>query len=154
EAGLRWVMSLLDEVDQKWLLQRFHEIQYFLGVPRNFDATPLTHEPAAIVKDEGAALYAAHLAAVHVFHSYDVEQPARFFVRVRQQVEREIRLGFEILVGFQAVARDAENGASEALKLRIQIAEMLSFRRAAGGVVLGVEIDNVRMAALLCRLES
>ena len=53
---------------------------------------PFLRDPTLPVDHEGAALDAAHLAAVHVLHLHHAEDPARLLVRVREQLEREAHL--------------------------------------------------------------
>src|SRR5450755_864014 len=67
EAGLRWVMSLLGRGQTRKLVQRLYEFEHFLGVAGHLDAAPFARQLAAAVNHEGAALDAAHLAAIHVF---------------------------------------------------------------------------------------
>src|SRR5436853_93717 len=83
-----------------------------------------------------AAFDAADLLAVHVFHFDDIEGLARFLVRVREQVEREAHLRPEVLVGLQAVARDAVDVGAGLPELGVKVAKLLAFGRAAGRVVL------------------
>ena len=117
-------------------------------------SAPLARQLAARVEHESAALYAAHLAPVHVFHFDDAEQLARRFFRVGQEFEREAHFRLEAFVRFQAVARDAEDRALEFLELRVEVAEILALGSAAWRVVFGVEVDDDRVAALLEKLKG
>src|SRR3990167_9648299 len=106
------------------------------------DAAPFLALYAFAVDDKGAALDAAYLFAIHVFHLDDAKQLAGSFLGVGQQVERQAELGFEIGVRFDAVAGDAENLASQRLELRLQFTKLQRFRGAAGSRILGVKIDD------------
>src|SRR5262245_40784548 len=118
------------------------EFEHLLHVAGHLDAAPFApHQPLA-VDGEGAALDAAHLFAIHVFHLDDVEALARLLLRIGRELERTPHLGLEALVRFQAVARDAVDGAAELLEFRVQVAEVLAFRRASRGIVLRVEVEN------------
>jgi hypothetical protein len=78
----------------------------------------------------------------------DAEQVAHRFVGIGTQFKREGLFGLEVLVRFQAVARDAENDGIGGGKLVMQVAEILALRGTARCAVLGVEIDDHRFAGL------
>src|SRR5437879_7791210 len=75
----------------------FNKIEHLLSVARNLDAAPLAPDHAIAVEDEGAALDAAHLLAVHVFHLHDAELVANLLALVGEQLERKLHLGLEVL---------------------------------------------------------
>ena len=54
-------------------LKGFDEIENFPGVVGHLDAAPLATQNTLAVDDEGAALDATHLFAIHVFHFHDRE---------------------------------------------------------------------------------
>src|SRR5258706_4542825 len=154
EAGLRWVMALLGRGGSRLRgFQRFHELESLLYVAGHFHAAPLARKLATRIEGERAALDAAHLAAVHVLHLDDAEELARRFFGVGQELERKLHFRLEALVRLHAVARHAEDRAFRLVELRIEVAEILALGGAARGVVLGVEVDDDRMAALLGKLE-
>jgi hypothetical protein len=72
-------------------------------VARHLDPAPFARELAFAVEDEGAALDAADFLPVHALQLHDAELLAERLVGVRQQLERELDLGLEGLVGFQRV---------------------------------------------------
>ena len=69
-------------------------------------------------------------------------------VGVDEQFEGQPQLGLEALVRLQAVARDAEDFAAGFAELGVEVAELAGLGGAAGRVVLGVEIEHQRLAAL------
>src|SRR4026209_28889 len=110
----------------------------------HFDAAPLPAHRATAVDDEGAALYAAHLPAIHVFHFHDTEQGANRLVRVGKQIERESHLRLEAFMRLEAVARQTVDGATEPGTSRVQVAKSLAFRGAPGRVVFRVKVEDQR----------
>src|SRR5476649_2065818 len=50
------------------LLEGFNKIEHLLHMTGNLDAAPLAPDDTLAVDDEGAALNAAHLFAIHVLH--------------------------------------------------------------------------------------
>ena len=64
----------------------------------NLDAAPLAPDDTLAVEHEGAALYASHLPAVHVFHLDHAELSARDLFGIGEQIEREIMLRPEAFV--------------------------------------------------------
>ena len=60
---------------------------------------------------------------------------------VAQKLEREIHLHLEILVRFDAVARDAHNIAVEFGEFGISITELLALGCTARRVVFGIKIN-------------
>src|SRR5439155_17571780 len=68
-------------------------------------------------------------------------------VRIGEQREREVVLLLELGVRALVVGRDAEHNGARALELAVRVADAARLRRAAGGVVLGIEIENDRLAA-------
>src|SRR5262245_10678896 len=109
---------------------------------RHLDTAPLAAHDAPGIDRKGAALDAAYLSAIHVFHLDDAVELAHRFVGVGEQLERELHLGLEALVRLQAVARYAVDGAAQLLEIRVEIAEVLSFGGAARRVVLGIEVED------------
>src|SRR4051812_21915243 len=97
----------------------------------HFQAAPLARQVAACIKCKRAALDAAHLPAVKIFHLDDSEEFAGSFFLVRQQIERELHLRLETFMRLEAIARDSEYRAFQFLELRIEIAEVLAFGGAA-----------------------
>jgi len=90
------------------------------------------------------ALDAMHLSAIHVLHLHDAEQIADFLIRVGKQVEWKSHPGLEAFMRLDAVARNAMDGATELCEFRMQVAELLAFGGAAGGVVLRIKVEDQR----------
>jgi len=111
-------------------------------VARHLDPAPFARQHAVLIDDEGAALDAADLSPVHVLHLHHAEQLAHRLVLVRQQVERELHLGLEAFVRLQRIARNPVDAAVGFGKPRVVVAEVRALRGAAGGVVLGVEVEH------------
>src|SRR5882672_10500126 len=116
----------------------FNKGEHLLGMTRNLDPAPFAPDHAIPVEDEGAALDAAHLPAVHVLHH--AELVADLLALVGQEVEGEPHLGLEVLVRLDAVARDAVHGRAGLDELGVQVAELRAFDGATRGIVLRVEV--------------
>src|SRR5512135_3102014 len=111
-----------------WLLaERFYEIEYFLGMAGHLHAAPLAAQHASSVEHEGAALDSANLLAVHVFQFDHTEQPAGHLFCVAQEIEGQALLGFEVLVGFEAISGNAQDAATSGLEFCMQVTELLGF---------------------------
>src|SRR5581483_3517909 len=89
------------------------------------------------------------LLAVHLLHLDHVELLAERLVGVGDERKREVHLGPEVLVRLHAVARDAGDHRTGLAELGIEIAELLAFGRAAGRVVLGVEVEHHRVTGMV-----
>jgi hypothetical protein len=105
--------------------------------------------PSLLVDDEGGALDAADLSPVQELVLDDAEGVARLLVRVGQQLEWKFLLRLERLVRLQRIARDAVYVDPGAPEVPVQVAEIATLRGAAGRVVLGVEVENQSLAALV-----
>ena len=57
----------------------------------DFDFTPLLPQHTFGIDDEGAALYAHDLAAVHVLFADHIEQLAGGFVSIAEQMKRQLQ---------------------------------------------------------------
>src|SRR5688572_20736863 len=112
----------------------------------DFDLAPFTAQHAFAVDQESTALNADDLSTVHVFLADDVELAAEFFIGIGQQVKRERLLLTEAFVHAHAVAGHTEYRRIAFLELGVSIAEILAFEGTAGGVVLGVKIQNQVLA--------
>ena len=108
---------------------------------------PFAAQDSVAVDQEGAAFDAAHLLPVHLFHLHDAEQVAGQFVRVGDQFEGQAQLGLEPLVRLEAIPGDPEHRRPGGHQFAVQVAELARLRRAAGSVVLRVEVDHHRLAA-------
>lgn len=113
-----------------------------MGVAGYFDFAPLVGDVAVGIEYEGAAFDAEGFFAVEFFEFDDVEQAADGFVGIAEQQEVEALFLAEVLMGFDAVAGDADDGVAQFGKLGQQAVEVEAFGGAAGGVVFGIEIDD------------
>src|SRR5262245_33942195 len=89
--GLRDFFDMASGAEDSWTSncstsEGFSKAQYLLYVAGNLDAAPFARQLAFAIDHEGAALDAADLFAVHVFHLHDAELRADRLVRVRQQL--------------------------------------------------------------------
>ena len=119
----------------------------------HFHPAPFAQQPALLIDDEGAALDAADLSPVQELVLHHAERLAGGLVAVGQELERKLLLGLEVLVRFQRVARDAVDVHPGAAELAVQLAKVAALRGAAGGVVLGVEVEDQALAALISEPE-
>jgi hypothetical protein len=118
-------------------------------VARHFHPAPFARHSSLLVDDERGALDAADLSAVEELVLDDAEGLAGLLFRVGQQLEWKLLLCLEALVRLQRVARDAVDLRPGAPELPVQVAEIAALRGAAGRVVLGVEVENQALAALV-----
>src|ERR1700730_10077864 len=68
-------------------------------------------------------------------------------IRVGEEGKREAVLVFELHMGAFVIGRDPEYDRSRALKLAVRVANAAGLLRATRRVVLGVEVENDRLAA-------
>src|SRR5439155_24718852 len=113
----------------------------------DLDPAPFAREHPVPVEGEGAALDAADLLPVQVLQLHDTELLADRLVGVRKQLEREPHLFLEALVRGRRIARNAEHPGARAPELAVKVAKIRAFGGAAGGVVLGVEVQDQLLAA-------
>lgn len=102
---------------------------------------PLLVEFACLVNQECTALDAHELASIEALLLYDVELPAKLFVRIRQELKRKFLLCLEFLVRSEAVSRNAEYDGVGTPEFCMQVAEILSFGRTTRCCVFWVEIE-------------
>src|SRR5262245_9383207 len=120
----------------------FNKVEHLLCVARNLDPAPLAPDDAVAIEDEGAALDAAYLLAVHVLHLHDAELIADFLILIRKELEGKAHLGLEALVRLDAVARDTVHGLAGLHELGMQIAKLGTLDRATGSAVLRIEVQD------------
>src|SRR5262245_22241396 len=75
----------------------FNKVEHLLRMTRNLHPSPFAPDHAIAVENEGAALDAAHLLAVHVLHLHYTKLIADRLFLVRKQIEGKIHLGLEAL---------------------------------------------------------
>src|SRR5688572_4985213 len=124
----------------------FRRLEDFLGVALDLHRAPFARELAGGVEQERAAVHAHVFLAVHALFADHVERLAGGAFGVGKEREGEAELGDEIIVAAHAVLGDAQDLDAGFLELGIQVAEVLAFLRAAGSVVLGIEVDNELLA--------
>lgn len=74
---------------------------------------------------------------------------AEHLLCVGQQFERQILLGFEVVVRTQAVARYAGDDAASLDERGEKVSELLRFCRATRSAVFGIEIQNDDLSFLV-----
>lgn len=126
----------------------FDRRQHRFGVPRHFHLAPFVRDIACGIQHKSAALNAKMFFAVEFFQFQHAKLLAHRFIGIAQQGEGKALLGAEILVGFHAVARDADYGVAQGLEFGQQAVEIQAFGGAASGVVFGIEIHNERQMLL------
>ena len=65
--------------------------------------SPLTYQHSILVQHKGAALDAANLFAIHVFHLDDIKQSASAFITIGKQFEGKTELGLEVFMRLQGM---------------------------------------------------
>ena len=68
-------------------------------------------------------------------------------IRVGQQRKRQLVLGNELVMRFDIVGADAEHHRVQLGKLRVIVAKIARFRRAARGHVLGIKVQHYVLTA-------
>ena len=109
-------------------------------------AAPFLTQYAVAVDEKGAAVHAEILLAVEFLQLDHIEQLAELLVLVADQLEGKALLGAKVLVGFQAVARDAKDQGVGREKRLMVIAKTLTFGRTARCVVLRIEVQHDLLA--------
>ena len=99
---------------------------------------------AVFVQHKRAALDAEGFFAVKLFQLDHVKQFADGFFFVAQQFKLEALFGAEILMRFDTVARNADNGLAQCFELFQSGIEIQAFGGTAGRAVFRIKIDNQR----------
>src|SRR5690625_5892804 len=98
-----------------------------IGYP---NLAPFLAQDAVGIDQEGAALYAEHLATVHVLFLDDVEQLADLLIGIRQELERQLVLLLDTSLRTQCIARDADDQGVGGGELGRQVTKALRLLRA------------------------
>ena len=133
------------------LLQALDGFQDFVDVAGYLDAAPFGAHHALGVDEEGAALDALDLLAVHDLVLHHAEHVAELLFGVGDQLERQFERLLELFVAGHVVARDAEDHGAGLQEVLVLVAELHGFGGAAGGVVLGVEVQHHGLAQVRLR---
>lgn len=99
-------------------------------------------EGAILIEDKRAAEGAEGGFPVHFLFAPGAEGLEHFGRGVGEQAEGELVPGAETVVGFGAVLAHADDVVACGGQLRIIVPEAAGLGGAAGGVVLGVEVDD------------
>src|SRR5450432_993281 len=130
------------------LLDRLDGLQHFLDVAGDREAAPLGAQDAAAVDQEGAALDALDLLAVHDLVLDHAEHVAELFFGVGDQLERQLEVLLEAIVRRHVVARDAEQHGAGLDEILVVVAKLHRFGGAARRVVLRVEVEDDDLAGI------
>ena len=117
-------------------------LEHGLDMTGHLHAAPFLTQYAVAVDEKGAAVHAEILLAVEFLQLDHIEQLAELLVLVADQLEGKALLGAKVLVGFQAVARDAKDQGVGREKRLMVIAKTLTFGRTARCVVLRIEVQH------------
>src|SRR5246127_1909234 len=109
---------------------------------RHPDFVPNAAHGALPVDQEGAALDAHILAAIHALFDPDAVFFADIGARIGSEDERELMLLLELVMRSDRVLRDPDNHRSRAAIVCERVAKPACFSGAAGGIVLGIEIED------------
>ncbi len=99
-------------------------------------------EGAVFIEDEGAAERAEDRFPVHFLFAPGSEGLQHLGRGVGEQAERQLVFGAEARMGLGAVLADADDVVAGGRELRVVVPEGAGLGGAAGGVVLGVEVDD------------
>src|SRR5581483_9845723 len=126
--------------------ERLRRFKYFLRVTGDFHLAPFLAQHTGAIDQERAPFDAQVLPAIQTLLFDDIEESAQLLVLIREEIERQLLLFPELVVGLEAVARDAHDAHACLAKCRIQVAEILALAGAAGGHVLRVEVQDDLLA--------
>src|SRR6185369_7500106 len=113
-----------------------------LGVPLGLHLLPVTHDLAGRIDQHGRSDHADRLLPVHVLLAPRAVLLHRLVRRIRQQRDLELVLRDELAMAFLTVAAAAEHDRIELAELANAGRELARLDRAAGRVVLRIEIKN------------
>ena len=116
--------------------------------------SPFTYQHPILVQHKSAALDAANLFAIHVFHPDDVKQAASALITIGEQLEGKTELGLEVFMRLQAIPRNTHDFRIQRLEIRISIAKLLALGGAAWCRILGIKIDDEGLAEIVREFES
>ena len=113
---------------------------------RDLEATPFVLQDAVRPDEEGAALDALDLLAVHDLVLDHAEHVAHLFFGVRDEFEGQFELFLELVMRLHVVARHAKDSGAGLDEILVLVAELHRFCGAARGVVLGIKVQNQNLA--------
>src|SRR3954453_5856110 len=119
-----------------------------VDVRRRIDVLQHLRDVALGVDQDGRALVAA------LVRDGDTERVAELVRVVDEQRKRELVLPAELAVGVRVVGTDAEDLDPTAAELAVGVADPARLRRAPRRVVLGIEVEDDRLAAQLRELHG
>src|SRR5579872_92854 len=136
--------------------ERLRRREHLFRVTGHLHLAPDLGDAALTIDEKGRALDAEISAAVHALFLPHPVRSDRGALRVGGKRDLQIVLHLELVVARRAVRRNADDGRAGGGELRAQSVESDGFGGAAGSVVLGIEVDNHRLAleVLKMRLPS
>ena len=112
---------------------------------RDLDATPFGAHHALGVDEEGAALDALDLLAIHDLVLDHAEHVAELLFGVGDQLEGQLEVALELVVRGHVVARDAKDDGAGLDEVLVLVTELHRLGGATGGVVLRIEVHHHRV---------
>ena len=128
--------------------------QHVVGVGVRLHPPQLFRDVAVSVDHEGRALDAHVRVAGVVLLDPDAVVLGRPVIGVGEQRERQVVLLLELDVRALVVRADAEHDCAARLELAPGIADPAGLSRAAGRVVLRIEVEDDRLAAEIGQLDA
>ena len=119
-----------------------HRLEDLRGGVLRVDFLDDALEGAVFIEDEGAAERAEDRFPVHFLFAPGAEGLQHLGRGVGEQAERQLEFGLETRMRGGAVLAHAHDVVAGGRELRIIVPEGAGLGRAAGGVVLGVEVDD------------
>ena len=116
--------------------------QHLRYVTIDLDLAPAFDQLSLLVDQECTAFNAEIFSPIQFFELDNAEQAAQRFFIIGDEVEGKVVFAFEVLVGFQAVAGDAEQGTTRGRIGGVSVTKRCSFLSATRRVVFGVEIKH------------
>src|SRR5690606_18532909 len=123
-------------------LFRLESVEHGRGMAGDLDLAPCGADDPVRVDQEGAAFDADELAAVQLLRLDHVEGAAQLLVGVADQVEVEALPVAEVAVRADRIPRYPEDRGAQLAELRQQGVEVPALGGAAGGGVLGIEVQH------------
>src|SRR5450759_392711 len=129
------------------LAERLQRRRHLRRVPFRAHLLEDRPDPSIRADDVGGASDAHILAAIERLLDPESVLLRHLVVEVRQKRERKVVLLPELLVALDRVGGNAEDDGLPALEAREEVAELARLLRAAGGVVLWIEVEDDGLAA-------
>src|SRR5262249_8458095 len=127
---------------ERTTLERLRRFEHLVDMAGHLDLVPDVADDALLVDQEGGPLDAHIFAAIHALLDPGAVGLADLAVLVGGKGEGELVLLLELVVAGDAVAAEADHHGVALAEAREAVAEAAGLRRAAGGVVLRIEVED------------